>query len=193
MKTCSLLLLVMTPTTGSSDTLGQKGLGPLDEVHSLRPLTCPQGAANDNLSLCLSSLQVNKENMEKALTPELLSTDLALYLVRKGVSTRGRLGALTSLDAEYCSVRPSVLSPGDGQYGPTTGLDCIVIRKSKPTKMREHLFFSECALDYHLSFSLQMPFRQAHVASGKAVHLAETKGIAINKLTLEDLKSIRFV
>lgn len=105
MKTCSLLLLVMTPTTGSSDTLGQKGLGPLDEVHSLRPLTCPQEAANDNLSLCLSSLQVNKENMEKALTPELLSTDLALYLVRKGVSTRGRLGALTSLDAEYCSVR----------------------------------------------------------------------------------------
>lgn len=107
------------PTTGSSDTLGQKGLGPLDEVHSLRPLTCPQGAANDNLSLCLSSLQVNKENMEKALTPELLSTDLALYLVRKGVSTRGRLGALTSLDAEYCSVRPSVLSPGDGQCGST--------------------------------------------------------------------------
>lgn len=67
----------------------------------------------------ISTLQVNKENMEKALTPELLSTDLALYLVRKG-----------------------------------------------------------------------MPFRQAHVASGKAVHLAETKGIAINKLTLEDLKSI---
>ncbi|OXB54823.1 UNVERIFIED_CONTAM: hypothetical protein H355_014106, partial [Colinus virginianus] len=63
--------------------------------------------------------EINKENMEKALTPELLSTDLALYLVRKG-----------------------------------------------------------------------MPFRQAHTASGKAVHLAETKGIALNKLTLEDLKSI---
>ncbi|OXB52173.1 hypothetical protein ASZ78_007023, partial [Callipepla squamata] len=62
---------------------------------------------------------INKENMEKALTPEMLSTDLALYLVRKG-----------------------------------------------------------------------MPFRQAHTASGKAVHLAETKGIALNKLTLEDLKSI---
>ncbi|XP_052544934.1 argininosuccinate lyase [Tympanuchus pallidicinctus] len=67
----------------------------------------------------ISTLQINKENMEKALTPELLSTDLALYLVRKG-----------------------------------------------------------------------MPFRQAHAASGKAVHLAETKGIAINKLNLEDLKSI---
>ncbi|OXB57627.1 hypothetical protein ASZ78_007022 [Callipepla squamata] len=67
----------------------------------------------------ISTLQINKESMEKALTPEMLSTDLALYLVRKG-----------------------------------------------------------------------MPFRQAHTASGKAVHLAETKGIALNKLTLEDLKSI---
>uniref|UniRef100_A0A669PRE1 Delta-1 crystallin n=1 Tax=Phasianus colchicus TaxID=9054 RepID=A0A669PRE1_PHACC len=67
----------------------------------------------------ISTLQINKENMEKALTPELLSTDLALYLVRKG-----------------------------------------------------------------------MPIRQAQTASGKAVHLAETKGITINNLTLEDLKSI---
>ncbi|XP_074778696.1 argininosuccinate lyase-like isoform X2 [Athene noctua] len=67
----------------------------------------------------ISTLQINKENMEKALSPEMLSTDLALYLVRKG-----------------------------------------------------------------------MPFRQAHVASGKAVHLAESKGVTINNLTLEDLKSI---
>ncbi|NXE57428.1 ARLY lyase, partial [Casuarius casuarius] len=67
----------------------------------------------------ISTLQINKENMEKALTPEMLSTDLALYLVRKG-----------------------------------------------------------------------MPFRQALTASGKAIHLAETKGITINNLTLEDLKSI---
>ncbi|NXA35371.1 ARLY lyase, partial [Eudromia elegans] len=67
----------------------------------------------------ISTLQINKETMEKALSPEMLSTDLALYLVRKG-----------------------------------------------------------------------MPFRQAHTAVGKAVHLAETKGITINNLTLEDLKSI---
>ncbi|OWK59949.1 Argininosuccinate lyase [Lonchura striata] len=64
-------------------------------------------------------LQINKENMEKALSPEILSSDLALYLVHKG-----------------------------------------------------------------------MPFRQAHIAAGKAVHLAETKGITINNLSLEDLKSI---
>ncbi|KAK2537504.1 argininosuccinate lyase-like protein [Columba guinea] len=64
-------------------------------------------------------LQINKENMEKALSPEILSSDLALYLVHKG-----------------------------------------------------------------------MPFRQAHVASGKAVHLAESKGITLNNLSLDDLKSI---
>uniref|UniRef100_A0A8C5J1Y0 ARLY lyase n=1 Tax=Junco hyemalis TaxID=40217 RepID=A0A8C5J1Y0_JUNHY len=70
----------------------------------------------------ISTLQINKENMEKALSPEILSSDLALYLVHKG-----------------------------------------------------------------------MPFRQAHIAAGKAVHLAETKGLTINNLSLEDLKSIRFV
>ncbi|NXP96499.1 ARLY lyase, partial [Passerina amoena] len=68
----------------------------------------------------ISTLQINKENMEKALSPEILSSDLALYLVHKG-----------------------------------------------------------------------MPFRQAHIAAGKAVHLAETKGLTINNLSLEDLKSIR--
>uniref|UniRef100_A0A8V5GX95 Argininosuccinate lyase n=1 Tax=Melopsittacus undulatus TaxID=13146 RepID=A0A8V5GX95_MELUD len=67
----------------------------------------------------ISTLQINKENMERALSPEMLSTDLALYLVRKG-----------------------------------------------------------------------MPFRQAHIAAGKAIHLAETKGIPINKLTPDELKNI---
>ncbi|NXI02022.1 ARLY2 lyase, partial [Pachycephala philippinensis] len=67
----------------------------------------------------ISTLQINKESMERALSPEMLATDLALYLVRKG-----------------------------------------------------------------------MPFRQAHVASGKAVQLAETKGTTINHLSLEDLQNI---
>ncbi|NXO92393.1 ARLY2 lyase, partial [Certhia brachydactyla] len=67
----------------------------------------------------ISTLQINKESMERALSPEMLATDLALYLVRKG-----------------------------------------------------------------------MPFRQAHMASGKAVQLAETKGITINRLSLEDLQNI---
>ncbi|NWH40984.1 ARLY2 lyase, partial [Chloropsis hardwickii] len=67
----------------------------------------------------ISTLQINKESMERALSPEMLATDLALYLVRKG-----------------------------------------------------------------------MPFRQAHVASGKAVQLAETKGTTINNLSLEELQNI---
>ncbi|NXK73547.1 ARLY lyase, partial [Amazona guildingii] len=67
----------------------------------------------------ISTLQINKENMERALSPEILSSDLALYLVHKG-----------------------------------------------------------------------MPFRQAHIDTGKAIHLAESKGIPINNLSLDDLKSI---
>ncbi|XP_009287541.1 PREDICTED: argininosuccinate lyase-like [Aptenodytes forsteri] len=35
-----------------------------------------------------------------------------------------------------------------------------------------------------------MPFRQAHIASRKAVHLAESKGIPINNLSPDDLKTI---
>ncbi|XP_034995928.1 argininosuccinate lyase [Zootoca vivipara] len=67
----------------------------------------------------ISTLQINKDTMEKALSPDMLATDLANLLVRKG-----------------------------------------------------------------------MPFRQAHTAVGKAVHLAETKGVTLNHLSPEDLKSI---
>ncbi|KAK1158307.1 argininosuccinate lyase-like [Acipenser oxyrinchus oxyrinchus] len=67
----------------------------------------------------ISTLKVNRTAMEAALSTDMLATDLAYYLVRKG-----------------------------------------------------------------------MPFREAHGASGKAVHLAETKGIPLNQLTLEDLKTI---
>lgn len=59
----------------------------------------------DNICLCPSFLQINKENMEKALSPEILSSDLALYLVHKGVSARGGAGAGIPLAAESCSVR----------------------------------------------------------------------------------------
>ncbi|MBN3277454.1 ARLY lyase, partial [Polyodon spathula] len=67
----------------------------------------------------VSTLKVNRTAMEAALSTDMLATDLAYYLVRKG-----------------------------------------------------------------------MPFREAHGASGKAVHLAETKGIPLSQLTLEDLKTI---
>nr|XP_056721089.1 argininosuccinate lyase [Euleptes europaea] len=67
----------------------------------------------------ISTLQINKDYMERALSADMLATDLANYLVRKG-----------------------------------------------------------------------MPFRQAHMAVGKAVHLAESKGVTLNHLSTEDLKSI---
>ncbi|KAL2766157.1 argininosuccinate lyase isoform 2 [Daubentonia madagascariensis] len=38
--------------------------------------------------------------------------------------------------------------------------------------------------------TLQMPFRQAHEASGKAVFMAETKGVALNQLSLQELQTI---
>ncbi|KAK2499477.1 hypothetical protein MC885_000101 [Smutsia gigantea] len=64
-------------------------------------------------------LQIHRENMARALSPDMLATDLAYYLVRKG-----------------------------------------------------------------------MPFRQAHEASGKAVFMAETKGVALNQLSLQELQTI---
>ncbi|XP_063581780.1 argininosuccinate lyase isoform X5 [Pongo abelii] len=64
-------------------------------------------------------LQIHQENMGQALSPDMLATDLAYYLVRKG-----------------------------------------------------------------------MPFRQAHEASGKAVFMAETKGVALNQLSLQELQTI---
>ena len=38
---------------------------------------------------------------------------------------------------------------------------------------------------------LQMPFREAHGMSGKAVFAAESKNITLNQLTVEDLSAIR--
>nr|XP_060612895.1 argininosuccinate lyase isoform X2 [Anolis sagrei ordinatus] len=70
-------------------------------------------------NVVISSLTINKEAIEKSLTPELLATDLANLLVRKGV-----------------------------------------------------------------------PFRQAHTIVGKAIQLAESKGITLTQLSSEELKSI---
>ncbi|KAM4820640.1 LOW QUALITY PROTEIN: argininosuccinate lyase [Thomomys bottae] len=67
----------------------------------------------------ISTLQIHRDNMAQALSPDMLATDLAYYLVRKG-----------------------------------------------------------------------MPFRQAHEASGKAVFMAETKGVALNQLSLQELQTI---
>lgn len=67
----------------------------------------------------ISTLQVNEKAMKNALSPDMLATDLAYYLVRK-----------------------------------------------------------------------KMPFREAHGASGRAVHLAESKGVEVSQLSLDELKTI---
>ena len=40
---------------------------------------------------------------------------------------------------------------------------------------------------------LQMPFREAHGMSGKAVFIAESRNLALNQLTVEDLSAIRWL
>uniref|UniRef100_A0A3P9IR92 Argininosuccinate lyase n=1 Tax=Oryzias latipes TaxID=8090 RepID=A0A3P9IR92_ORYLA len=67
----------------------------------------------------MSTLKINQNVMEAALSPDMLATDLAYYLVRKGI-----------------------------------------------------------------------PFREAHGLSGKAVFKAESKNIALNQLTAEDLSDV---
>lgn len=42
-----------------------------------------------------------------------------------------------------------------------------------------------------LALSRQVPFRDAHGISGKAVFLAESKSIPLNQLTVEDLRTAR--
>ncbi|XP_078278236.1 argininosuccinate lyase-like isoform X2 [Rhinoraja longicauda] len=67
----------------------------------------------------ISTLQVNGDAMKNALSPDMLATDLAYYLVRK-----------------------------------------------------------------------KMPFRDAHSVSGRAIHLAESKGVEVSQLSLDELKTI---
>ena len=40
---------------------------------------------------------------------------------------------------------------------------------------------------------LQMPFREAHGISGKAVFTAESRNLALNQLTVKDLSAIRWL
>lgn len=84
--------------------------------------------------------QVNGEKMRAALTMDVLATDLADYLVRKGVGI--------SLS-----------------YPP----HCTALT---------------------LSYIIQIPFRETHHVSGRAVALAEARQCQINELTFADFKSL---
>ncbi|EMP41084.1 Argininosuccinate lyase [Chelonia mydas] len=55
----------------------------------------------------ISTLQIHKENMEKALSPDMLATDLALYLVRKGL----RLHTVSATRSEGQCYTPALQMP----------------------------------------------------------------------------------
>lgn len=106
--------------------------------------------------------------MEASLSPDMLATDLAYYLVRKGVSTFelfnifsfNHLQFLLNFGTENtCKYRNNY------SEGIIYGLDCVCL--------------------------FQIPFREAHSISGKAVSAAESKNVALNQLTEEDLRAIR--
>lgn len=52
---------------------------------------------------------------------------------------------------------------------------------------------SPCSIVTLSNSVLQVPFREAHGLSGKAVFTAESKNIALNQLTVEDLSAIRWL
>lgn len=103
--------------------------------------------------------------MEAALSPDMLATDLAYYLVRKDVSTfvlfnMFKLGASFDFGTENtCKCRNSY------SEGIIYGLDRVCL--------------------------FQIPFREAHSISGKAVAAAESQNVALNQLTDEELRTIR--
>ena len=91
-----------------------------DLQESVEPmLDCVKTVADSVRILCgvISTLTINQANMLKALTPDMLATDLADYLVRKGVPFRethhisGRVVAL----AEKRNVPMDTLSHDDLQ------------------------------------------------------------------------------
>jgi argininosuccinate lyase len=81
--------------------------------------------------------------MKAALTMDMLATDLADYLVRKGVSVR-------------------------------------TVRRPPP-------WISDSA---SLCFCLQVPFRETHHISGRAVALAEKLSIPLSDLTFDQFKTL---
>ena len=97
----------------------------------------------DNISACLkigeglvSTMEVHGAKMQAALTMDVLATDLADYLVRKGVG------------------------------------------------------LSDCLVSCWLTSPIQIPFRETHHISGRAVALAEAKRCQISDLTMTDFKGL---
>ena len=68
-------------------------------------------------------------------------------------------------------------------------LSCCKV--GKRAKIRN--LYNQFPCSFNLYYNFQMPFRDAHSASGICVALAERKGVKIAELTLEDLKTIRYM
>uniref|UniRef100_A0A8C9CIK3 Argininosuccinate lyase n=1 Tax=Phocoena sinus TaxID=42100 RepID=A0A8C9CIK3_PHOSS len=121
----------------------------------------------------ISTLQIHHENMARALSPDMLATDLAYYLVRKGVSVG----------------QPGWRGEGTGMFL-RLGVAVVMVRGEgrHPQQNRELRKPASALLSCRPH--PQMPFRQAHEASGKAVFMAETKGVALNQLSLQELQTI---
>lgn len=104
----------------------------------------------------------------------MLATDLAYYLVRKGVSV-GQPGWRGEGTGMFLMLGVAVvMAQGEGRH---------------PQQNRE--LRKPASAPLSRPPRPQMPFRQAHEASGKAVFMAETKGVALNQLSLQELQTIR--
>jgi len=104
----------------------------LSAAMKTQPSTCSHSS---------TECQVNKEKMQEALTADMLATDLADYLVRKGVS-----------------------------------------------KEQENAGWSSANII--LGVKSQVPFRETHHISGRAVALAEKQRISLADITYEQYKEL---
>lgn len=73
------------PMFDAADTVG-KSMRILAGVISTLTVSCNIRVAASQIRTDYSTLQIYPEKMAKSLTPDMLATDLAEYLVRKGVS-----------------------------------------------------------------------------------------------------------
>lgn len=71
------------------------------------------------------------------------------------------------------------------------------VRQSRAAAASEHLQGfggSDLSSEYSrlvVVALFQVPFREAHGVSGKAVFMAETKNVPLNQLTVDDLSALR--
>ncbi|MBN3319900.1 ARLY lyase, partial [Atractosteus spatula] len=140
----------------------------------------------------MSTLKINRSAMEAALSPDMLATDLAYYLVRKGIRDQikeklkppGNCDAFPSStleSVEQLHVKAEPASGCDVAQGGLKKQGVWVSFGSLPDPGTERALRLPCR---------RMPFREAHSCSGKAVFLAESRNIPLNQLTAEDLQTV---